>query len=95
MNETKQIVNSKDAMVEMLEAGDKYFVNEKTWSVEGIDRFFEQYELPEMLRLQVRNVYLCLAADLSKCAEVTEQTVHNYIAAGLRMLHINWETAFE
>lgn len=95
MNETKKIVNTKEVMVEMLEAGDKYFVKEEAWTVEGIDRFFEQYELPKMLRLQVRNLYLCLVADLSKCSKVTEQTVHNYIAAGLQMMRIDWERAFE
>lgn len=36
MNETKKVVDSKKVMIEMLEAGDKYFTNKETWSLEGV-----------------------------------------------------------
>ena len=94
MNETKKVVDSKEAFIEMLEEGEAYFVNSGTWTVKGVDEFIDQYQLPKMLDILVRSLYLNVIAELIKLPEVTEETVHDYCCAGLRLMCIDFDRYF-
>lgn len=91
-----KVVNSKRAAIEMFEAGDKYFVDKKSWTVKGVHKFMEQYRVPEKLYISLQNLYLCVVTELSKLTEgITEQVVHDYCSTGLALLHIDWDYVFE